>query len=154
MAIKYMVNLRTGEVRTGRPKSHFAENDMGVVWFEQDTRPANTNPNYLKLENGIVIDKTESEIAYFDACLEFERTKAVEFLGFRYRIEVPFPYVIQTYPFMAFWSLGKKSIEPDITDDGKSLLYCNEMLQTFAEILESDSNFVIFDSELLRPANG
>lgn len=146
-----MVNLRTGEVRRAYKPAYFAQNDMNVVWFEQDTAPVNTNPDYLKLENGIVIDKTEAEIAFFDSVKEFERIKANEYGGYRYKIEVPFPYVIQNYPFMAFWSLGKKSISPDITDEGVSVLLCNEILDSFKGILESDANFHIFDSEDLNP---
>ena len=64
---KYMVNARTGEVRATYKLAYFTEHDKGVVWFEQETLPTNTNPDYLKIENEIVVDKTQAEIDLFDA---------------------------------------------------------------------------------------
>lgn len=148
---KYMVNARTGEVRATYKLAYFTEHDRGVVWFEQETLPTNTNPDYLKTENGIVVDKTQAEIDLFDAIREFQRIKESEFLGFRYRIEVPFPYVVEKQPALALWILGKKTVDSDISDAGVSKAYFNIILPAFVNILQSDTNFRIFDSEDLNP---
>lgn len=149
--VKKWVNLLTGETRESRyAGGYIRESEISVVWFWQV--PPAGEPKYWQVYEGEITEMSSAGKAYVDAKELYLQKKAIEFRGFRFRAECPWPYVHQNYPEIESWCNAKQSIVTDIDSTTMtSLAFYNDPFSGFAAVLANDSNFTVHDVELFNP---
>lgn len=153
--MKYLINTNTGKTAYGEPEwldLISILSNRNVTEFVQDSLPEKDFP-YWRVEGGEVVSKTDEEVAYIKAVDNYKKIKAKDFLGYRYKLEVPPAAVAE--PTSTLAKVIRMLADPDVgqdtnKDNGNVRAYFNTINPDDVSLL-SDDRFVIFDSDIYNP---